>query len=111
MTNENSLEQRVRKLEKDSHFARSRILALHELVLILVAVYGVLLVAAVLKPSSEPASEYSTHRGALASSQLRIYGCAGLTPFSFLRMEYPGAIYHLMNRGDRREAIFRDDQD
>ena len=28
-----------------------------------------------------------------------------------LRVEYPGAIYHLMNRGDRREAIFRDDED
>ncbi|HWY32891.1 MAG TPA: transposase [Candidatus Acidoferrum sp.] len=26
-------------------------------------------------------------------------------------MEYPGAIYHLMNRGDRREAIFQDDKD
>ncbi len=26
-------------------------------------------------------------------------------------MEYAGAIYHLMNRGDRREDIFRDDQD
>ena len=26
-------------------------------------------------------------------------------------MEYPGAIYHVMNRGDRREAIFRDDAD
>ena len=26
-------------------------------------------------------------------------------------MEYPGAIHHIMNRGDRREAIFRDDQD
>jgi len=24
---------------------------------------------------------------------------------------YPGAIYHLMNRGDRREPIFRDDYD
>jgi len=23
-----------------------------------------------------------------------------------LRIQYPGAIYHLMNRGDRREAIF-----
>ncbi|MBM3841456.1 MAG: addiction module toxin RelE, partial [Verrucomicrobia bacterium] len=23
-----------------------------------------------------------------------------------LRIEYPGAIYHLMNRGDRREEIF-----
>src|SRR5262249_6221493 len=28
-----------------------------------------------------------------------------------LRVEFPGAIYHLMNRGDRREDIFRDDQD
>jgi putative transposase len=28
-----------------------------------------------------------------------------------LRIEYPGAIYHLMNRGDRREPVFRDDQD
>ena len=28
-----------------------------------------------------------------------------------LRVEYPGAIYHLMNRGDRREPIFQDDVD
>ena len=28
-----------------------------------------------------------------------------------LRVEYPGAIYHVMNRGDRREEIFRDDED
>ena len=28
-----------------------------------------------------------------------------------LRVEYPGAIYHAMNRGDRREPIFADDQD
>jgi len=28
-----------------------------------------------------------------------------------LRVEYPGAIYHVMNRGDRREAIFRDAED
>jgi len=28
-----------------------------------------------------------------------------------LRVQYPGAIYHVMNRGDRREEIFRDDQD
>jgi len=26
-----------------------------------------------------------------------------------LRMEYSGAIYHVMNRGDRREEIFRDE--
>ena len=28
-----------------------------------------------------------------------------------LRVEFPGAIYHVMNRGDRREDIFHDDQD
>jgi REP element-mobilizing transposase RayT len=28
-----------------------------------------------------------------------------------LRIEYPGAIYHVMNRGDRREPIFKDDFD
>jgi hypothetical protein len=28
-----------------------------------------------------------------------------------LRVQYPGAIYHVMNRGDRREAIFLDDRD
>ncbi|MCS6771295.1 MAG: transposase, partial [Kiritimatiellae bacterium] len=28
-----------------------------------------------------------------------------------IRVEYPGAIYHVMNRGDRREPIFWDDQD
>ena len=26
-----------------------------------------------------------------------------------LRLEYPGALYHVVNRGDRREEIFRDD--
>jgi REP element-mobilizing transposase RayT len=28
-----------------------------------------------------------------------------------LRIEYPGAVYHVMSRGDRREAVFKDDQD
>src|ERR1039458_3745263 len=28
-----------------------------------------------------------------------------------LRIEYPGAMYHVMNRGDQREDIFRDEQD
>ena len=28
-----------------------------------------------------------------------------------LRIQFPGAIYHLMSRGDRREEIFRDDSD
>ena len=28
-----------------------------------------------------------------------------------LRLEYPGAMYHVMNRGDQREDIFRDDED
>ena len=27
------------------------------------------------------------------------------------RVEFPGAIYHVLDRGDRREAIFRDDSD
>ena len=28
-----------------------------------------------------------------------------------LRVQYAGAIYHVMSRGDRREVIFADDQD
>jgi putative transposase len=28
-----------------------------------------------------------------------------------LRVQYPGAIYHVMNRGDPLEGIFRDDKD
>jgi hypothetical protein len=28
-----------------------------------------------------------------------------------LRIEYPGAIYHVLSRGDRREAIFRSEAD
>ncbi len=28
-----------------------------------------------------------------------------------LRVQYPGAIYHVMSRGDHREDIFRDDED
>ena len=28
-----------------------------------------------------------------------------------LRIEYPGAMYHVMNRGDQREDVFRDDPD
>ena len=28
-----------------------------------------------------------------------------------MRIQYPGAIYHVMNRGDHRECIFEDDQD
>jgi putative transposase len=28
-----------------------------------------------------------------------------------LRVEYEGAVYHVMNRGDRREPIFTDDGD
>ena len=28
-----------------------------------------------------------------------------------LGIQYPGAVYHVMNRGDRREAIFRDSKD
>ncbi|MCP4489553.1 MAG: hypothetical protein GY820_19890 [Gammaproteobacteria bacterium] len=28
-----------------------------------------------------------------------------------LRLEFPGALYHITSRGDRREDIYRDDQD
>jgi hypothetical protein len=28
-----------------------------------------------------------------------------------LRIEYPGAMYHVMSRGDRRERIYLDDVD
>ncbi len=28
-----------------------------------------------------------------------------------LRIEFPGAIYHVTSRGDRRESIFEDDDD
>jgi len=28
-----------------------------------------------------------------------------------LSVEYPGAVYHVMNRGDRREPVFQDDKD
>ena len=28
-----------------------------------------------------------------------------------LRVQYPGALYHVMNRGDHREAIFRSVKD
>jgi hypothetical protein len=28
-----------------------------------------------------------------------------------LRIEYPGAIYHVLSRGGRREEIFRDEED
>jgi hypothetical protein len=38
-------------------------------------------------------------------------GGAGCGMARKLRVEYPGAIYHLMNRGDRREPIFKDDED
>ena len=28
-----------------------------------------------------------------------------------LRLEYPGAVYHVMSRGHERAAMFRDDED
>ena len=28
-----------------------------------------------------------------------------------LRVQFEGAIYHVLNRGDRREAIFLEDED
>ena len=43
------------------------------------------------------------------TSRVQLYGF-GLVART-LRIQYPGAIYHVMNRGDRREAIFEDDED
>lgn len=37
--------------------------------------------------------------------------CASPLVARKLRIEYPGAVYHIINRGDRREAIFQDDTD
>ena len=28
-----------------------------------------------------------------------------------LRIEYPGAVYHITNRGNDKKAVFKDDQD
>ena len=28
-----------------------------------------------------------------------------------IRIEYPGAVYHIITRGNNRQAVFRDDQD
>jgi hypothetical protein len=28
-----------------------------------------------------------------------------------VRIQYPGAVYHVMPRGDRREPIYHDDED
>ena len=44
---------------------------------------------------------------------LEIDTCGGPSPGRArkLRVEYPGAMYHGMNRGDRREPIFQDDAD
>ena len=28
-----------------------------------------------------------------------------------IRIEFPGAVYHVMARGDRRELIYHDDED
>jgi len=28
-----------------------------------------------------------------------------------LRIQYPGAMYHVMNRGDQRKAVFKDNED
>ncbi len=38
-------------------------------------------------------------------------GCYTLTMPRELRIEYPGAIYHVLNRGDQRDDIFLDDED
>ena len=41
-----------------------------------------------------------------------LHGSFSLWPMARkLRDEHPGAIYHVKNRGDRQEAIFKDDED
>jgi len=55
-------------------------------------------------------------RGAIINGSIPdIDNHAGIDEFDFvarnLRVEYPGAIYHVMNRDDRREPIFRDKED
>ncbi|PWU17326.1 MAG: transposase [Verrucomicrobia bacterium] len=45
-------------------------------------------------------------RFALEAAAARLPGMA-----RSLRIQYPGAIYHVMNRGDQREDIFEDDTD
>ena len=44
--------------------------------------------------------------------QIRSAFVLSLCPVSRkLRIQYPGAIYHLMSRGDHREPVFDDEQD
>jgi len=53
----------------------------------------------------------STERGQSGVfTQVLLFGRVLVMPRA-LRIEYPGAIYHVMNRGDRREPIFQDDTD
>src|SRR6185369_3850253 len=64
--------------------------------------------------NSSVADEQRGHKGQRGQSHLlTLYPVlATLLPMARkLRVEYPGAIYHVMNRGDRREPIFRDDAD
>jgi hypothetical protein len=42
-------------------------------------------------------------------TQLAYFGNLLVVPRK-LRVQYPGAIYHIMHRGDRAIAIFRDDR-
>ena len=46
----------------------------------------------------------------LTIDTLGAYGYAFGVPRK-LRIQYPGAIYHVMNRGDQRKAIFRAGED
>jgi hypothetical protein len=34
-----------------------------------------------------------------------------ITSVRLLRLEYPGTLYHLTSRGDRRESLYLDDKD
>jgi hypothetical protein len=58
-----------------------------------------------------------THRFGRRDSNIMIVRLDALPPTRYrfvarkMRLEYSGAIYHLLNRGDHREAIFDDDTD
>ena len=65
-----------------------------------------------------PAMDHGTRAGLVKgsvgqSSLLTLIRRGGRTRFMSraLRIQYPGAVYHVMNRGDQREPIFRCDFD
>src|SRR5436309_413550 len=60
-------------------------------------------------PIAKAASAWTDQKSSALTPQL-IFCESALMPRP-LRIEYEGALYHATSRGDRREAIFLDDQD